>query len=58
MDRKLAATLARYSELAYEPAHAVRAALPDANVIALDRDDTQAYVIETVTHVAVAFRGT
>ena len=58
MDRKLAATLARYSELAYEPPQTVRAALPDANVIALDRDDTQAYVIETVSHVAVAFRGT
>ena len=51
-------TLARYSQLAYEPLEAVQAALPDAEVILLDRDDSQAYVIETATETIVAFRGT
>ena len=62
MDRDLAARLARYSELAYERPEAVRAALPNAEVTFLDRDHTQAYVIETATETAtetvVAFRGT
>ena len=66
MDRDLAARLARYSELAYERPEAVRAALPGAEVTFLDRDHTQAYVIETATETAtetaaetvVAFRGT
>ncbi len=51
-------TLARYSQLAYQPLEAVQAALPDATVTLLDRDDSQAYVIETVTETVVAFRGT
>jgi len=50
--------LARYSALAYEPLEAVQAALPDAQVTLLDRDDSQAYVIETATETIVAFRGT
>ncbi|MEE8499583.1 MAG: lipase family protein [Kiloniellales bacterium] len=62
MDRDLAARLARYSELAYEGPAAVRAALPAAEVRFLDRDHTQAYVIETGTETGtetvVAFRGT
>jgi hypothetical protein len=62
VDRDLAARLARYSELAYERPEAVRAALPGAEVTFLDRDHTQAYVIETAPGIAnetvVAFRGT
>ena len=58
VDRELAATLARYAELAYQGPAAVRAALPGAQVAFLDRDHTQAYVIETPAHTAVAFRGT
>ncbi len=62
MDRNLAARLARYSELAYARPEAVRAALPEAEVTFLDRDHTQAYIIETAPGVAgetvVAFRGT
>ena len=58
MDRELAATLARYAELAYRGPAAVRAALPGARVTFLDRDHTQAYAIETPVHTAVAFRGT
>ncbi len=62
MDRDLAARLARYSELAYARPEAVRAALPGAGVTFLDRDHTQAYVIETAaqtgTETIVAFRGT
>ncbi len=58
MDRELAARLARYSELAYRGPAAVRAALPGARVTFLDRDHTQAYVIKTPAHTAVAFRGT
>ncbi len=66
MDLKLAARLARYSELAYARPEALRAALPEAEVTFLDRDHTQAYVIETATETAaetaaetvVAFRGT
>ncbi len=46
MDRKLAARLARYAALAYESPAAVRAALPQARVTFIDRDHTQAYVIE------------
>jgi len=53
-----ALTLARYSQLAYEPLEAVQAALPGATVTLLDRDDTQAYVIEEAAHTVVAFRGT
>lgn len=58
MDRELAALLARYSELAYRAPAAVRAALPQAETTFIDRDDTQAYVIETAQHRAIAFRGT
>ncbi len=58
MDRELAARLARYSELAYQAPAVVRAALPAAKVGFIDRDHTQAYVIETAEHTAVAFRGT
>ena len=58
MDRELAATLARYSELAYEWPEAVAAALPNAKVVFVDRDESQAYVIETEAHTAVVFRGT
>ncbi len=58
MDRELAATLAHYSELAYERPEAVATALPDAKLTFVDRDDSQAYVIETDAHTAVAFRGT
>ena len=58
MDRELAARLARYAELAYQGPGAVCAALPGARVTFLDRDHTQAYVIETPAHTAVAFRGT
>ncbi len=58
MDRDLAARLARYSELAYERPEAVRAVLPEAEVTYLDRDHTQAYVLETAAETVVAFRGT
>jgi len=62
VDRELAARLARYSELAYARPEAVRAALPEAGITFLDRDHTQAYVIETDSETAndtvVAFRGT
>ncbi|MEE9210507.1 MAG: lipase family protein [Kiloniellales bacterium] len=58
MDRDLAARLARYSELAYARPEAVRAALPGAEVTYLDRDHTQAYVLETAAETVVAFRGT
>jgi len=51
-------TLARYSQLAYEPPEIVKAALPEARVTFLDRDDSQAYVIETTHETVVAFRGT
>lgn len=51
-------TFAIYSELAYESLAAVQLALPDVNVTLLDRDDSQAYVIETETETVVAFRGT
>ena len=50
--------LAIYSQLAYEPLEAVQAALPEATVTLLDRDDSQAYVIKTATETIVAFRGT
>ena len=55
---KEALTLARYSQLAYEPIDVVKAALPEARVTLLDRDDSQAYVIEDETGTVVAFRGT
>ena len=58
MDRDLAATLARFSELAYRRPDAVAAALPLAKVTFIDRDDSQAYVFETEAHTVVAFRGT
>ena len=58
MNRELAARLARYSELAYGRPEAVRAALPEAVVTFLDRDHTQAYVLETAAETVVAFRGT
>lgn len=58
MDRRLAARLARYAALAYESPAAVHAALPQAHVTFIDRDHTQAYVIEVADHTAVAFRGT
>lgn len=58
MDRDLAITLARYAELAYLGADGAAAALPEAKVVLIDRDDTQAYLIEAATHSAVAFRGT
>lgn len=51
-------TLARYSQLAYEAPEAVQAAIPGAKVTFLDRDDSQAYVIEEDQHTVVAFRGT
>ncbi|KKL25129.1 hypothetical protein LCGC14_2408370, partial [marine sediment metagenome] len=51
-------TLAIYSQLAYEPLVTVQAALPEAKVTLLDRDDSQAYVIETDIETVVAFRGT
>ena len=41
--------LARYSALAYEDLNTVQAALPGATVTLLDRDDTQAYVVEEDT---------
>ncbi len=53
-----ALTLARYSALAYEDLDTVQAALPDATVTLLDRDDSQAYVIEEGAYTVVAFRGT
>lgn len=53
-----ALTLARYSQLAYEDLNTVQAALPRATVTLLDRDDSQAYVIEEDAHTVVAFRGT
>lgn len=58
MDRDLAARLARYSELAYQAPAALRAALPEAKITFIDRDHTQAYVIETAADTTVAFRGT
>jgi hypothetical protein len=58
VDRERAALLARYSALAYERPEAVAAALPDAKVTFIDRDDSQAYIIECASHAAVAFRGT
>ena len=51
-------TLAEYSALAYESLDTVKAALPDAEVILIDHEDSQAYVIETVDGTVVAFRGT
>lgn len=53
-----ALVLARYSQLAYEPIEIVKVALPEATVTLLDRDDSQAYVIETDAETVVAFRGT
>ncbi len=53
-----ALTLARYSQLAYKPLEVVQAALPDAEITLLDKDDSQAYVIETSTETVIAFRGT
>lgn len=53
-----ALTLARYSALAYEDLDTVQAALPGARVTFLDRDDSQAYVIEEDAYTVVAFRGT
>lgn len=50
--------LAQYSALAYESLETVQAALPKATITLLDRDDSQAYVIETDTETVVAFRGT
>ena len=50
--------LARYSALAYEDLDTVQVALPDATVTLLDRNDSQAYVIQTATETVVAFRGT
>ena len=58
MDRELAAILAHYCALAYERPEVVAAALPGAKVIFVDRDDSQAYIIECSSHTAVAFRGT
>lgn len=58
MDRDLAATLARYSELAYQRPEAVAAILPEAKVTFVDRGDSQAYIVETDAHTAMAFRGT
>ncbi len=51
-------TLARYSALAYKDLATVQAALPGVTVTLLDRDDSQAYVIEFEDHTVVAFRGT
>ena len=53
-----ALTLARYCQLAYKDLDTVQAALPGARVTLLDRDDSQAYVIEEAAHTVVAFRGT
>ncbi len=50
--------LARHSALAYEPPEAVRAMVPRARVALIDRNDSQAYVLEFDTHTVVAFRGT
>lgn len=58
MRTELAARLARYSALAYRAPVAVRDALPEAQVVFLERDDSQAYVIECEAMTAVAFRGT
>jgi triacylglycerol lipase len=58
VDRELAALLARYSALAYERPAVVAAALPGAKITFIDRDDSQAYIIECDAHAAVAFRGT
>ena len=55
---KEALALARYSQLAYESIEVVKAALPEVRVTLLDRDDSQAYVIETAAETVVAFRGT
>ena len=51
---KEALTLARYSQLAYESIEIVKAALPEAQITLLDRDDSQAYVIEDETGTVVA----
>ncbi len=51
-------TLARYSALAYKDLATVQAALPDARVTLLDRNDSQAYVLEFEDHTVVPFRGT
>ncbi len=58
MDRDLAITLAKYAELAYLSPGGAAAALPEAKLVLIDRDDTQAHLIETATHTAIAFRGT
>jgi len=58
MDRDLAATLARYSALAYGSPADLRAALPDAEIAFFDRDATQAYAIRRAGHSALVFRGT
>ncbi len=50
--------LAQYSQLAYEDLDTVKAALPNAKITLLNRDDSQAYVIETSTETVVSFRGT
>ncbi len=50
--------LARYSALAYEDLATVQAALPDARVTLLDRNASQAYVMEFDDHTVVPFRGT
>ncbi len=51
--------LARYCQWAYEPLDVVQAAFPAARVTLLDRDDSQAYVIEMgYEGTVVAFRGT
>ncbi len=58
MSRPTDLTLARYSELAYQSLATVQLALSDAEITLIDRDDSQAYVIETETETVVAFRGT
>ncbi len=58
MDRDLAITLAKYAEFAYLGPEGAAAALPEAKLVLIDRDDTQAYLIEAASHTTIAFRGT
>ena len=58
MTQPSALDLARASALAYEDVATVRAAYPLADVTLLDRDDSQAYVIQSRQDTLVAFRGT
>ncbi len=58
MTRPSILDLARYAELAYEDLATVQAALPEATVTLIDRDDTQVYIIETADYTVVDFRGT